>query len=299
MIILSILLLALSGLLYYSNFDQNNRAINNIVSMFRTKKVVVPKESYNQLNYNFATIKPTNEFIPKNMDDIKSIYYTILNNGWKEFTFYCPKEYPKCINDVIAFANDNEGISLLNNYVNPYNSYKKIDTLVIGDDEVYITIEKLYADSEKQFVDENVDNILKELKIKKEKVSITDIKNIHNYLLKLITYDDEYNGDDEHTITNKAYGALTTKKALCSGYSDLFAIILNELDIPNFKVTSEDHVWNAIYFNKKWSHIDVTWDDDEVNDNNTYNFFMIDTDDLLNKDTLKHNFNKELYLELQ
>ena len=37
------------------------------------------------------------------------------------------------------------------------------------------------------------------------------------------------------------------------------------LNIPNFKVSSKEHIWNVIYYNNAWYHIDVTWDDDEIN----------------------------------
>ena len=71
------------------------------------------------------------------------------------------------------------------------------------------------------------------------------------------------------------------------------------MNVPNFKVNSEEHEWNVVYFNNKWSHIDVTWDDDEVNKNNNRNFFMITTNDLLKKDKKEHNFDQSLYLELK
>ncbi|UKI58189.1 MAG: hypothetical protein L6V81_01725 [Clostridium sp.] len=41
--------------------------------------------------------------------------------------------------------------------------------------------------------------------------------------------------------------------------------MLDKLHIPNFKVTSSEHVWNVVYYNGKWTHIDATWDDDEIN----------------------------------
>ena len=74
---------------------------------------------------------------------------------------------------------------------------------------------------------------------------------------------------------------------------------MDKLGIPNFKINTEDHEWNVIYYNKKWTHIDVTWDDDEINKNNNRNFFMITTNDLLKKDKKAHSFNSELFLELK
>ena len=75
--------------------------------------------------------------------------------------------------------------------------------------------------------------------------------------------------------------------------------MLDKLHIPNFKVTSSEHVWNVIYYNGKWTHIDATWDDDEVNKNTQHNFYKITTDELLKKDKKEHNFNINDYLELK
>ena len=53
-----------------------------------------------------------------------------------------------------------------------------------------------------------------------------------------------------------------------------------------------------MYFNNKWLHVDITWDDDEYNSRNRHNFFLIDTNKLLEKDAEEHTFKQELYLEL-
>lgn len=66
-------------------------------------------------------------------------------------------------------------------------------------------------------------------------------------------------------------------KPVCSGYADAFALILDRLGIRNFKVSSENHIWNVVYIDNGWLHIDSTWDDDENNINNRDNFYMINT----------------------
>ena len=118
-------------------------------------------------------------------------------------------------------------------------------------------------------------------------------------IINNIKYDEEYKENNRESISNKAYGALFNGIALCSGYTDTFALMLDRLSIPNFKVTSEEHVWNVIYYNGKWTHIDATWDDDEINKNNQHNFYMITTEELLKKDKEEHNFNINDYLELK
>ena len=71
------------------------------------------------------------------------------------------------------------------------------------------------------------------------------------------------------------------------------------LDIPNFRVSNIEHIWNVIKFNNEWRHIDVTWDDDEINKNNIYNFYYLTTNELIEKDNDLHTFNRDIYLELK
>ena len=56
-----------------------------------------------------------------------NIYYTVINSG-KNFTFYCPKKYDNCLNDVKKLANNQVLLSDINNYVHPYNSFSHIET---------------------------------------------------------------------------------------------------------------------------------------------------------------------------
>ena len=233
----------------------------------------------------------------KNIDDIKAIYYTVLNEGWDEFTFYCRSEYEGCANDVRTVADDSEYVSLINNYVSPFNSYKKYNTLVTGDKEIYLSIDKTYTKEQTEYLTNYFNNLIDSLKIDRKNITKENIKSIHHYLINNITYDDDYTKTQDENSTT-AYGAITTKKSICGGYTDAFAIAMDILNIPNFKVSSKEHIWNAIYYNNTWYHIDVTWDDDEINKNNNTNFFMINTDTLLKKDKKDHDFNIAFYKEL-
>ncbi len=288
--------------LYYvsSNPEKTVLYVANLIRKYNQKNIKIPEKSYNHRTYLYKTVSETDNFIPKNKEDIKKIYYTVLNNGWENFTFYCDTEYTTCIDDVSEVANDEKDsfIALINNYVSPYNAYTKYNTLISDNYEISLSVQKLYSNDEIANIDIIIDDILKKYKITKENYTIKDVEKIHDYLINNIKYDDDYKKGDENTISNKANGALINKKALCSGYTDAFALFLDRLNIPNFKVTSEEHVWNVVYLNKKWVHIDVTWDDDEVNKNNNRNFFMINTNKLLQLDKKEHNFNQSLYLEL-
>ena len=77
-------------------------------------------------------------------------------------------------------------------------------------------------------------------------------------------------------------------------------IFLNKLDVPNYRISSENHVWNLVYLDGNWYHLDLTWDD-PVTENNTNirldNFLLITTDQLEQLDTGYHVYDKSVYLE--
>ncbi|MDY6071692.1 MAG: transglutaminase-like domain-containing protein [Bacilli bacterium] len=300
LLILCILVISFAIYIFYINFNVIMKGIDNFIDTIKDHEVVIPEDTKNHRIYNYKTVSETNDFNPKNMNDLKKIYYTILNNGWNEFTFYCDKKiYPECANDVKVLADNNDYVSLINNFVSPYNQFQKFNTLVTNDKIINIKIDKLYTDDEISITEKRIGEIFKKLNVNTSNPTRDDIKLLHNYLIKNITYDTTYTPQTIDKSPSKAYFALTNGKAICSGYSDSFAIMMDKLNIPNFKVSTIDHVWNVIYFENKWQHIDVTWDDDEINNNNYYNFFMVDTNTLLKKDTDKHLFNKNIYLELK
>ncbi len=294
-----ILLIVFIAYIVYLKSDTIFSYVNSLIDRYNENNIIIPYDkTVNKLNYNFKTVHETDNFIPKTFEDLKNIYYTVLNNGWDSFTFYCPKEYVNCADDVRKIANNNEYITKLNNYVSPYNSYRKYNTYISNNTEIYLKVEKLYSNIEISQIDTEINRIFNVLNITDG--SEANIKKIHDFLINNIEYDEDYTEElGQDTISNKASGALFNKKALCSGYTDTFALILDKLNIPNFKISNDEHVWNVVYLNNKWSHIDLTWDDDEVNKNNYYNFYLISTNELLKKDSEKHTFNQDFYEELK
>lgn len=297
--IIILLIFSILFYLFYVRFDVIVGYIAEVIDDYSVKEIIIPTSTVNNKLYHFDTVKQTNSFIPYSKNDLRDIYYTVLNNGWDKFTFYCPDEYVTCAEDVKALANESDFITTINNYVSPYNSYSKYNTLIIGQNEVLLTVDKLYTNAEILLINEEIERIIGELEIDRTDVKQKDIKKIHDYLIKNVTYDEEYEEGDVVTTSNKATGALVDKVALCSGYTDTFALFMDKLGIKNFKISTDNHVWNVIYFNDQWLHVDVTWDDDEVNNKTAYYFFLIDTEDLLDKDKTDHSFNQELYLELK
>lgn len=293
-----LLILAIISYITIVKYDEIKDYGTNIIEKAKGYEVIIPEYKSNNKSYEFKTVKNVTSFEPKNIEDLKNIYYTVLNNGWNEFTFYCPSEYETCIDDVKLLADNNKELAILNNYVHPYNTYLKYNTTITGNKTIYLSIEKLYSEEEIAYIEEYVD-YLYENYITNNIINLNKLKFVHNTIIKKVSYDESYTEENMFSAPSKAYGAIKNGKAICSGYTDLYAIIIDRLNIPNFKVSSDDHVWNVVYFENKWHHIDVTWDDDEVNQNNTYNFFMLSTEELLQKDVEEHNFNIDYYLELK
>ena len=78
------------------------------------------------------------------------------------------------------------------------------------------------------------------------------------------------------------------------------AIFWKYYDLPNFKVVSENHIWNAVFLDNKWYHLDLTWDDPVVSTGENileYNFFLISDKELEELNTNQHIFDKNIFSE--
>lgn len=252
----------------------------------------------------FSYFTETNSFKPKSKEDILNIIYTNINKGLDNFNFYCSYEYEHCVDDVKYILSDNAFLSNLNNFVSSYNTYSKLNVTINTLGKINITVEKYYDDRIINLVDNKINELIKEL-ITDDMSDYDKIKTIHDYIINNTIYDKEkeqYLNTD--TITkynsNTAYGPLFEGYGICSGYSDLMSLFLDKLNIPNYRISNNDHVWNLVYVDNKWKHIDLTWDDPVTNTGEqvlNYDYFLISTDELYEKDNEKHNFDSKIYLE--
>jgi len=259
-------------------------------------EVLIGEPNLYAKNIDYEYVQKSEYFIPYSKQDIMNIFYSFLDNGYEEFTFYCPSEYPTCIDDVTDTLNNQVTITDIGNYVHPYNNFHDIHLSTSTSGEVNLKITKTYSDSQIAEIDEKIEEIFK--RVFTEDMTLEDkMLVVHDYIIDNTSYD--VDGSDDLT----AYNLFMEGKAKCSGYADAMAIILNKLDIKNYKIGSNEHVWNAVYINDEWSHIDVTWDDPIVENASTitntirHKFYMIDTETLLSYDTDEHNFNQNVYLE--
>ncbi len=269
---------------------------------------------------DFLYVQNTRDFVPLSYNDLLNIYYTILNNGYENFTFYCPSEYKDCTKDVTEISNNPETLSYISNFVHPFNSFSDDPNLpttteIYESGEINIKVHYLYTEEEKKQLNEKVDEIIE--KNITDKMTLREkIKTIHDYIINHTKYDtnEKYPSDN-----SKATGPLLYGYATCSGYTDAMALFLERFGVKNFKVATkfisddtQGHIWNAVFLDGKWLHLDLTWDDpvdtskseSERTDYLENTYFLATSEELEEKDkgevVIKdHLFSQRIYPELK
>lgn len=280
---------------------------NFILSNYYTDEVAYfdePNEYFKSIDYSF--VQNTDSLYPSSRQDILNIIYSSLNRGSDSVTFYCDSHYSSCIDDVNDIAENSLYLSTINNLVHPFNSYSNIHFTINTYGKVSIDISRNYSDADILLVNNKIDEIMDS--IISDDMSVYDkILVFHDYIVNNTVYDNSVNINNQmnsDTNSNNALGLLYENKAICSGYSDTMAIFLSRLGLNNYRISSDLHIWNLVFFENEWKHIDITWDDPVTNngvDVLLHDFFLIDTDELFEKEKLyekdNHSFDKRLYLE--
>lgn len=290
------------------NEDISTYIVNNYIYN-KNATIDIEKNEY-ALDKNYEFVQITDDFVAKDYQHLLNIIYTILDSGNKEFYFYCDDDYKSCASDIDSLIpekkEDNfyDVLSDINNLVHPYNSYKKLTVVMNNYGKVVVQVNKQYNDSQIEYINKALESI-KTKYITENMTDTNKIKKVHDYIIKTTKYDkerannmnnDKYKNSNSHT----AYGLLKDKVSLCGGYSDLMSIYISQLNIPNIRISAEKHVWNLVYINNEWLHLDATWDDPVTNTGAQiliHDYFLINTQKLLRYDSKEHNFNKNFYLE--
>ena len=262
------------------------------------KEYIIAKANDYYLDNDYTYLKNYTDDVSNKEELLNYIYY-VINTGSTYADGECTKEYTNCTKDLNEIANDEKKLSLINNFVHPFNSFKTISFTYNDQGRFSLIIEHIYTEEEITKINYIVDNKIKELIIdtmtNEEKVKI-----IHDYIIDNTTYDTlkTENIHDDTYKSNTAYGVLIQGYGICSGYSDAISIFLNKLNIKNYKISNDTHIWNLVYLNGVWSHLDATWDDpiSKFNENRD-TYFLINYDELVNLDDNTHSFDKTIYRE--
>ena len=246
----------------------------------------------------------------KDRKHLINIIYTVLNSGSNKFEFFCDDSYEACISDIedmfpekdLSFTANNSNNALLsniNNYVHPYNSFKKIYISYNDYGEAIITVKKTYTTKQIEEINAEIKKVEKEI-ITDKMTDREKIKAVHDYIIKNAKY---IEGEDNNVAeSNTAYNLLFKKESYCGGYADTMELFLEDLGIKSYKITSERHVWNLVYLDGEWYHLDATWDDsitEEKRGKTAVLFFLITDQRLKQLKVKEHDYNETVYLELK
>lgn len=296
------MILFLCGIVYINR----DVIVNFVLSNLNDNNVYFgePNEYYKPYDYNF--VQNTDNLYPSSKQEILNIIYSTLNRGLDKVEFYCDDNYYSCISDVNEIADSSLYLSTINNLVHPYNSYKNIHFSISDYGKVSISVERVYSEEEIAAINARVDQILASI-INDSMSDYDKILAVHDYIVNNTYYDDVVSTDSNainEAKANSAYGVLFNGKAICSGYSDTLAIFLTRLGFNNYKISSDFHIWNLVYYNGEWKHIDATWDDPVTVDGNNlllHDFFLIYTYELVDREGSyemdNHDFNRNFYSE--
>lgn len=272
--------------------------VNYFSGLFGNNKLETRNDYTRDIDFTY--VKRTTDYNPKNYQDILNIYYSALNNGLEEFTFQCDASYTTCLDDVDSLANSQEKLSDINNYVHPFNSFKHIETTYNSLGSVTISVVRAYTPEEIALLNKAIDDIYP--KIINENATVEEkIKSVHDYIINNTKYDSSRKNGESEYHSDTAYGALYEGYAVCGGYSDTMSLFLNRMNIPNFKASSDMHVWNVVNVNGQWLNLDLTWDDPisiDGLDYLEYDFFLIDSQTMQKIEKKEHNFNADTYPEI-
>lgn len=298
------MIVVLLGVCFY------NDSISNfiIVNFIYKREIVVKDANQYQKKLEVGYVKQTDNFEPQNRQDLLNILYTILNNGWDNFTFYCGKEYDACMDDMSTIISDKALVSNLNNFVSPYNSYNQLHIDYNNFGKITVAVDKIYSRWQITQTEAEISRIMSAI-ITDDMTVEQKIKTFHDYIINNTAYDSK-NADkiksnqeiDNASNSHNAYGLLYNHISLCGGYSDVMALFLDRIGVPNMKVSNNTHVWNLVYLNNQWLHLDLTWDDPVVNTHENlllHNYFLITNAELQAKDNIYHKFDTTIYPEAQ
>ena len=300
MVIILITLMIIGGFFYLGYYHQDEIYVFYRENILKVKENIKLEKNEYYKDKDYSYIQNTNDFIAKDQKHLFNIFYTIINSGTQNFTFYCDDNYKECTNDVIKLVSDKEILSNINNFVHPFNSFESINASYDEYGQIDLKINKVYTEQNIIEVNNKIDSIIKS-KIKKGMTNKQKIKTIHDYIINNGKYaTDEIRKKYPNRSYNKANDILIDGVGLCSAYADAMALFLYEFNIDNYKIASNTHIWNLVKINNKWLHLDPTWDDpvtttgiQKLEDI----FFLLDDDELKELKVTQHNYNKTIYKE--
>jgi len=250
---------------------------------------------------NYENYSINNNTILKNKNDLINAVYTFLDAGYETYTVICDADYLDCVNDTRELVANKNELTDISNFVSPYNSFEKINTKIYSIGKITFTRVPRYTDEEIQKINQKIDEIYNN-NYDSSKNIVENIKIFHDYIINNTKYDIKNDKLDSNSKSSTAYGVLFENKGICSGYSDTMALLLDKMKVKNHRISSNTHMWNLVYIEGAWKHLDLTWDDPVVENDNEKNilsdkYFLVDTTTLKSYNDNEHIFDENIYVE--
>lgn len=134
---------------------------------------------------------------------------------------------------------------------------------------------------------------------------------VNDYLIECCEYDYDAAATEEVIgFEQNAYGALVDGKAVCEGYTRAFQLLCERLGVECVPINgvcddtnvafNGNHIWNAVKIDGEWYQTDVTWNDYETEDKEsfvssveTHLYFNITTEKITNDHTINPIYSGE------
>lgn len=151
-----------------------------------------------------------------------------------------------------------------------------------------VIAEEFCKGSVRQEYNAKIKNIINDFESKAQNLTSNKdiIKMVHDTIARELDYaytEDGVTPKDNAYVHNISCYVSGAKEAVCDGYTNTMAAVLNYLDVENIIVTGwgkndrkgqkEAHAWNLVRLsNGKYYFVDITWDDQEYGVNDNYLF---------------------------
>ncbi len=297
---ITVIIFVIIGYLVYDNYY----LITNKLEYFYVKYVqpdikqnLKDNEYSKKENYEYVKINPNTTI--KNKDEAKNAIYTFLDAGWDTYMVKCDPDYLDCTSDIKVMVENNTYLTDLSNFVHPFNTFEKVNTTFTSTGKVTLKRNGRYQAEQINQINQKVNEIYNQYYDNQKNVR-ENIKVFHDYIIKNTKYDTSNTSGVTSINSSTAYGVLFEGTGICSGYTDAMGLFLEKMGVKNYRISSDTHVWNLVYVDGAWYHLDLTWDDPITSDGSdtlSDKYFLITTEQLKNQSDKEHTFDKNIYLE--
>lgn len=296
----SVIIVVIIGFLIYDNYY----VLTNKIEYFYVKyfqrnirQTLVDNDYRKKENYEY--VKINEDTLIKNKEDAKNAIYTFLDAGWNEYTVSCDPDYLNCIDDFKSMVENNTYLTDLSNFVHPFNTFNKVNTTFTETGKITLKKDNRYTEEQINKINKKINEIY-DKNYDANKSIRENIKTFHDYIINNTKYDTNNTTGLSDINSSTAYGVLFDGVGICSGYADAMSLFLDKMNVKNYRISSDTHVWNLVYVDGAWLHLDLTWDDPITADGSNMlsdKYFLITTNQLKDNLDSEHNFDDNIYIE--